>query len=87
MDNLAVVVPSFGFVLEKLAELTQESLPVAGDILHLQVVEDEPLPPVWYGEKARIRHLGSSFSTVLNGIHSWGKNRANHECSVSCHQN
>lgn len=53
MDNLVVVVVSFGLVGEKMAELSEESLPVAGNILHPQVVEDEFLTPVGRERKAK----------------------------------
>lgn len=46
VDDLVVAVLSLGFVGEKLAELGQKSFPVAGNIFHSQVVEDEFLPPV-----------------------------------------
>lgn len=46
VDYLVVAVLSLGFVGEKLAEHGQKSFPVAGNIFHLQVVEDEFLPPV-----------------------------------------
>lgn len=49
MDNLVVVLPSFGFVGEETAKLGEQSLPVAGNILHPQVVEDEILTPVGTG--------------------------------------
>lgn len=46
VDYLVVAVLSLGFVGEKLAELGQKFFPVAGNIFHSQVVEDEFLPPV-----------------------------------------
>lgn len=46
VDNLIILVLSFGFVGEKMAKLSEESLPVAGNILHPQVFEDEFLTPV-----------------------------------------
>lgn len=45
MNDLVVAVLSLGFVGEKPAELSQKSLPVAGNILHLEVVKDEFLSP------------------------------------------
>lgn len=41
MDNLVVVLISFGFVGKKKTVLCEEFLPVAGDILHSQVVDDK----------------------------------------------
>lgn len=55
VDNLIVLVISFGFVGKKLAELSEESLPVAGNVLHPQVLEDEFLTPVGRGEEQRVR--------------------------------
>lgn len=46
MDDLAVSVVPFGLVGEEVAVLGEELLPVAGDVLHSQVLQDEPLPPV-----------------------------------------
>lgn len=71
MDNLVVVVPSFGFVGEKTAKLSEESLPVAGNVLHPQVVEDECLTPVEREGKritltAQIQQCVTSTFTVSN---------------------
>lgn len=41
MDNFVVVLPSFGFVGKKTTVLCEEFLPVAGDVLHSQVVDNE----------------------------------------------
>lgn len=41
MDNLAAVVLFLGLVGKETAVLSEESLPVAGNILHPQVVDDE----------------------------------------------
>ena len=52
MDNLIVVVIYFRFVGEESAELGEESLPVAGNVSHLQVLQDEFLTPVREGRGA-----------------------------------
>lgn len=46
LDNLVVVLFPFGFVSEEAAKLSQKPLPVAGNIFHFQVVEDELHSPV-----------------------------------------
>lgn len=53
MGDLVVAILSFGFVGEKLAKLSEESLPVAGNILHLQVVENEFLPSAGRGRSRK----------------------------------
>lgn len=45
MDNLVVAAPSLGLVGEKSTKFSEESLPVAGNVLHFQVAEDELLTP------------------------------------------
>lgn len=46
LEDLFVAGLPAGFVGEEPAEVSEESLPVAGDVFHPQVVEDELLPPV-----------------------------------------
>lgn len=66
MDNLVVVVRSLGSVGEKLAELSQKSLPVAGNIFHSQVVDDEFLPPVERGTKRKKKSQTPGFLLKFN---------------------
>jgi len=53
VDNLVIVFLPRGFVGEKTAELGEESLPVAGDVLHPQAVQDEFFTPVWGGGEVK----------------------------------
>lgn len=46
MDDLVVSAHPFGLVGEEVAVLGEELLPVAGNVLHPQVLHDELLPPV-----------------------------------------
>lgn len=55
VDDLAVAALSFRLVGKKAAVLSEESLPVAGNILHPQVVDDEFLTPVRRETKQRVK--------------------------------
>lgn len=46
MHDLVVVAIQFWFVGEETAEISEESLPVAGNVFHPQVLQDELLTPV-----------------------------------------
>lgn len=65
MDNLVVAARSLGSVGEKFAELGQKRLPVAGNVLHTQVVEDEFLPPVEVRHRVSHQCLSENTSGII----------------------